>query len=123
MYKRTSILVAFLTIILFSIQLSCGKEEAVNTEQERTTLRERINTTVDSIDRRITELQVRIETATGDSASMVNEKIEDLRETRTDLGQRLERMATVAENEWGDFRKETDEAIIEAERKLKDIGE
>jgi N-methylhydantoinase B/oxoprolinase/acetone carboxylase alpha subunit len=125
MKKKLPMALALLTtVFLIPIMMGCGQGGG-NFEQERTDIQGRINTTLDTVNQRLSTYQAAEAdtTLSMEARADINARVASLQEMRTDLTTRMERLGAITENEWAAFRDETRTALDQIDKQLQEIPE
>ena len=92
-------------------------------EAESAELGRDIDATRVRVDERINQLETDLETAGADARAEMEEELNELREYRTDLDRRTDRLGQNIEDGWANFRDESRRTLDNIERALDPEGD
>jgi|SRR5690554_638676 len=74
--------------------------------EERDEFRSEVNASIERLDNKISELESHAANVTGDTKQWYNDRIEELREQRSEIEQKLQEFDSVNEEDWDSFRSD-----------------
>ncbi|MFO7446823.1 MAG: hypothetical protein R6W90_10680 [Ignavibacteriaceae bacterium] len=91
-------------------QVTFWDENTDFTYTDREQYRESLNAAVDKLDDQIDRLEDRADNATGENKQMIEQRIDQLKERRSQIENRLNDWANITEDEWENFKSDINTA-------------
>jgi ABC-type transporter Mla subunit MlaD len=92
-------------------------------EQERQQFQENIENELNALDTRLNELSQQASQLPAENRPEFNQRMEQLKQQRADIGDRLDQITEVTEQEWQNFTAEIEQAVEDLQRSTNDLAE
>jgi phage tail tape-measure protein len=118
--KKSAVL---LFIILSTLIISCGssKNDMADFERDKQEMRAEIQNAIAQIDRTLDTAQVKIDTLGNEASRTYDSTIQELKEDKGNLQQRLSELDKTAHDQWQKFKSDATTDINKAYNKIRDL--